>query len=311
MAMSDPISATLGEPSPETRDMARRDGEPSVAVAFGGGGARGIAHIHIVEVLDELGIRPVAISGASIGAIIGAAMASGMMGREIREFALATVGNWSEVASRLWKIRPQTMKEMFRRRGQFGQFDVERILHGFLPEAIPHRFEDLQIPMKIVVTDYYAHCERICDSGDLYNAIGASAAIPAIFCPVLRDGRVMIDGGIYNPVPFDHLQGQADIVIGVDVVGGPCGDPAKVPTRMDAIFGATQLMMQSIIAMKMKSSPPDVLLRPEVSRYGVMDFRRVAEILTSSEPVRDELKRAIDAAFEKHTRNGVQPSERN
>ncbi|AZN73936.1 patatin-like phospholipase family protein [Georhizobium profundi] len=286
-----------------TLDMRRRTSEPTVAVAFGGGGARGIAHIHVVQALNDLDIQPVAISGASIGAIIGSAMAAGMRGREISEFALATVGNWSEVASRLWKMRPQTIAEMFRRkRGQFGQFDIERILHGFLPQAIPQDFADLQIPTKIVVTDYYAQCERICDTGDLYNAIGASAAIPAVFRPVVRGGRVLIDGGIYNPVPYDHLLGLADIVIAIDVTGGPCGNETRIPSRVDAIFGANQLMMQSIISMKLKACPPDIFLRPDVSRFRVLDFPRVAEILAASAPVRDQLKFALDEAFESHAK---------
>lgn len=296
--------SAASDKTPVSKEMALRAGEPSVAIALGGGGARGIAHIHIVEALDELGLRPVVISGASIGAIIGTAMAAGIHGREIRAFALATVGNWSEVASRLWKLRPQTIKEMLSRRGQFGQFDVERILHGFLPEAIPERFEDLQIPTKVIAADYYAQCERVCETGDLYSALAASAALPAIFRPVLRDGRVMIDGGLYNPVPFDHLKGLADIVIGIDVVGGPCGDPAKIPTRMDAIFGANQLMLQSIISMKLKTAPPDIFLRPKVSRFRIMDFPRAAEILEASEPVREELKYALDAAIEQRARDG-------
>jgi NTE family protein len=270
-----------------TTQTARGDGGPSVAIAFGGGGARGLAHIHIVEAMDEMGIRPVAISGASIGGIIGAAMAAGMRGKDIREFTLATVGS---------------VKEMLTRRVSVGQFDVERILGGFLPSAIPRRFEQLSIPTKIVVTDYYAQCECVCESGDLYNALGASAAIPAVFRPVLRNGRVMIDGGIYNPVPFDHLKGLADIVIGVDVVGGPCGSPDKVPSRLDAMFGANQLMMQSIIAMKLKADPPEVFLRPLVSRFRVMDFLRASEILQASEPVKDELKRALEAAMERASR---------
>jgi NTE family protein len=281
---------------------ARHAEEPTVAIALGGGGARGIAHIHIVEALDSMGIRPVAISGASIGAIIGAAMASGMSGLEIREFALATIGKRAEIASRLWKLRPQTMKELFSGKGRLGQFDIERILHGFLPEAIPETFEDLLIPTKIVVTDYYAQCECVCETGDLYNAIGASAAIPVLFRPVTRDGRVMIDGGIYNPVPFDHLKGTADIVVGVDVVGGPSGDCDKVPGWRDAMFGATQLMMQSIITMKLKTAPPDIFLRPEVSKYRVMEFLHADQILESSKAVGDELKYALDAAFERHRR---------
>ena len=78
-------------------------GDKTAAVAFGGGGARGIAHIHIIEVLDELGIKPVAISGTSIGAIMGAAMASGMSGLELREYVAETTGKPSNIASKLWK----------------------------------------------------------------------------------------------------------------------------------------------------------------------------------------------------------------
>ncbi len=78
---------------------------PSVAVAFGCGGARGLAHIHIIEALDELGIRPVAIAGASIGSIMGAAMAAGMSGAEIRDYTLATVGNRPAVLNKI--LEPQ------------------------------------------------------------------------------------------------------------------------------------------------------------------------------------------------------------
>lgn len=279
-------------------EMASRS-DPTVALALGGGGARGLAHIHVVEVLDELGVRPVAIAGASIGAIVGAGMASGMEGLAIRDFALTTFGKRSELASRLWRLRPHSLKEVLSPRGRFGQFDVERILRCFLPDVIPDRFEDLKTPMKIVVTDFYDQCERLCETGDLFTAIGASAALPAIFRPVLRDGRVLIDGGIYNPVPFDHLEGLADIVIGVDVVGGPAGEAGRIPSWMDAVFGASQLMMQSIIALKLKAGPPDIFLRPEVGRFGVMDFMRVEELLSSTSAIRDELKFGLDAAIER------------
>ncbi len=137
-----------------------------------------------------------------------------------------------------------------------GQFNIERVLKAFLPEAVPLRFSDLALPLKIIVTDYYGQTERVCESGDLYKALAASCALPAVFMPVKIDGRVMIDGGIYNPIPFDHLRGLADIVVAVDVVGGPDGDGETIPSRIDSLFGATQLMMQSIITMKMQAGAP-------------------------------------------------------
>ncbi|MCP4315663.1 MAG: patatin-like phospholipase family protein [Hyphomicrobiales bacterium] len=279
-------------------------GDPTVAVAFGGGGARGFAHIHIIEVLDELGIRPVAISGASIGAIMGAAMASGMSGTDIRAYTLATLGKRREVISRIWKARPSGVGNVFSGGFRLGQFSIERILAAFLPVIFPTTFEELDIPTKVVVTDFYAQQEAVCSSGDLMNAVSASAAIPALFRPVLMNDRYMIDGGISNPVPFDHLAGLADVIIGVDVVGGPGGDATERPSTTDLMFGASQLMMQSIITMKLKSGRPDIFLRPDVSRFRVLDFFRADDVLTVSAGIREELKHALDAIFTYHIKNG-------
>ncbi len=275
---------------------------PSVAVAFGGGGARGLAHIHVIEVLDELGIRPVAIAGSSIGAIMGVAMAAGMRGEEIRAYALATLGNGTEVLSRFWRLRPASMRDMMSDGFRIGQFDVERILKAFLPERIPHGFDRLSVPMKVVATDYYANAEAVIEHGEIYGALSASAAMPVVFRPVRHNGRVMVDGGISNPVPFDHLRGLADIVIAVDVVGTPAGDPARFPARLDSLFGATQLMMQSIVRLKMREAPPDIMLRPEVSRFRVLDFLKASDILKGSGGVRDDLKRELDRVLAKRAK---------
>lgn len=268
---------------------------PTVAVAFGGGGARGLAHIHVIEALDELGIRPVAIAGSSIGAIMGAGMAAGMTGQDIRDFVLRTVGNRREVVNRLWSLRPMTIQEVVSNGFRVGQFNLERILKAFLPDTLPETFEDLQIPFSVTATDYYGQSEVTIASGDLTRALAASAALPAVFMPVRLDGRVMIDGGIFNPVPFDHLIGKADIVIGIDVVGGPEGEDQQMPNRIDSLFGASQLMMQSIINEKLKTQSPDIFLKPNVNRFKVLDFLRAADVLEASADIKDDFKRALDA----------------
>ncbi|MBP1883131.1 patatin-like phospholipase family protein [Sinorhizobium mexicanum] len=271
---------------------------PSVALALGGGGARGLAHIHIIEALDEMGIRPVAIAGSSIGAMMGAGMAAGMRGEEIRHHVLSTVGHRGEVLNRLWQLRPVSLAEAVASGFHFGQFNIERVLKAFLPEAIPSRFSDLVIPLKVMATDYYGQTERVCESGDLHKALAASAALPALFKPVKIDGRVMIDGGIYNPIPFDHLRGLADIVAAIDVVGGPDGNGRTIPSRLDSLFGASQLMMQSIIAMKMKNGAPDILLRPDVGRFRVLDFLRAHEVLAATAGTKEQFKRALSERIE-------------
>lgn len=271
---------------------------PRIAVALGGGGARGLAHIHVIEVLDELGLKPVAVSGASIGAIIGAGVAAGLTGRDIRDYCTATLGNNALVLAKLWALRPASMREMGGLR--LGQFNLERILDAFLPQAIPEDFQNLVLPLTIVATDYYGQREMLIESGPLRQAIAASAAIPALFRPVTIGGRVMIDGGIFNPIPYETLMDKADIVIGVDVIGAPEGDGTHVPNRLDSLFGASQLMMQANMALKLKIAPPHILLRPPVNRFRVLDFLKVSEVLSATEGVREELKRALDSAITAH-----------
>jgi NTE family protein len=271
---------------------------PTVAVAFGGGGARGLAHIHIIETLDELGIRPVAISGSSMGAIMGAGMAAGMSGAEIREHALTTVGNKTAVVARIWGLRPATVRDAVAKGIRIGQFNLERILKAFLPAELPARFEDLLVPMKVITTDYYGQNEVIIEDGELFPALAASSAIPAVFMPVRLRGRVMIDGGISNPVPYEPLMDLADIVVGIDVVGAPEGDGTHIPNRMESIFGSGQLMMQTAISLKLKLCQPHIFLRPAVGRTGVMDFLKARDVLAMSVGVKDELKFALDREIE-------------
>ncbi|MCB1383968.1 MAG: patatin-like phospholipase family protein [Notoacmeibacter sp.] len=265
---------------------------PRIAVAFGGGGARGLAHIHVIRELDALGIRPVAISGSSIGAIMGSAMAAGMTGDAIFDHARSVLSDKAEAASRLWRSRPASFSEMMSKGIRFSQFNIENILRSFLPGTIPATFEELSIPLTVTATDYYGHSLTLFREGELLSAVAASAAIPALFRPVKRDGRLLIDGGIYNPVPFDVFGDAADIVIAIDVVGAP-EETGKHPSSIDFMFGATQLMMQSIITMKTATHPPAILLRPPVSKFRALDFLKIEQVLAITEPVRRDLRSAI------------------
>lgn len=270
---------------------------PTFAVAFGGGGARGLAHIHAIEALDELGIRPVSIAGSSIGAIMGAGMAAGMTGKEIHHYARSVLGRRSEVAARVWQARPGTFTEMMEGGIKVSQFNIERVLKAFLPHQIPATFEELEIPLRVTATDFFGHKLAVFTEGELNSALAASAAVPAVFSPVKRDGKLLIDGGIYNPVPFDLLENDADIVIAIDVVGAPTNGRRKKPNSMDLMFGATQLMMQSIIAGKLEHSRPEIFVRPPVSRFRVLDFLKIDAVMAETVAIKDELKRAVEAAF--------------
>ncbi len=269
-----------------------------VALVLGGGGARGLAHVHVLQAFDDLGIRPVVIAGSSIGAIMGAAYASGMSAREIEEHCLNVFGNRTEVMSRLWKLRPQTLRSMFLEvLPRLGELNIESVLRAFLPPDFPGTFAQLQIPLKLTATDFFGNSLTVIEDGDLLLAMAASAAIPAIFRPVMINGRVHIDGGIANPVAFDLVEAPNRIVVAVDVVGMPQGDGFTPPKRIEAAFGASQLMMQSLIEMKLRLHKPDILIRPEANEFRVLDFLHARKIIERTRGTREETRQKLDAVL--------------
>src|SRR5690606_29418189 len=219
----------------------------------------------------------------------------GMSGREIGHHARNVLGRPAEVASRVWRSRPGGFSQMFENGLRLGQFDITRILAAFMPAALPGSFEELAIPLQVTATDFFANEEVVFSSGELIPAIAASAAIPALFRPIRRDGRLLVDGGVTNPVPFDLVRERADIVIAVDVVG-PAANGRTHPGSVELVLGASQIMMQSIIALKLREWRPDILLRPPVSRFGILDFLKIEQVLADTMPIRDEFKQAVDAA---------------
>jgi NTE family protein len=267
----------------------------TIALALGGGGARGIAHVHVLRAFDDMGIKPVLVAGSSIGSLVGAGYASGMSGAEIEAYFLETFSNRTKVLSKLWKLRSNPISSLMPgNEAPFGQMDIEKVLEVFLPQSLPKTFDQLQIPLLVTGTDYYGNTLKVMSSGRLLPAIAASAAIPVMFKPVRVDGRILIDGGINNPLPFDLLDGNNHLTVAVDVVGLPRGDDTKLPGRIDAGFGASQLMMQSITELKLAKSPPDLFLRPNVDKYRVMDFLKVVEIVRTTKPIYDETRHGLE-----------------
>jgi NTE family protein len=272
-----------------------------IGLALGGGGARGLAHIHVLSAFDDLGIRPAHIAGSSIGAIIGAAYASGMSGADIHAFALESFATSRSIAGRIWATRPPSFAEFWADGGvRFGQLNILRILSAFLPKGMHENFEDLPIPLTVIATDFYGRRELAIQSGELISALAASAALPAIFRPVRREGLVLIDGGIYNPLPFDQLRGRVGLIVASDVNGGPSSaQPDRLPSPFEALIGASQLMQQSITETRLRVCPPDILLRPSVDGYGVLDFLKTKAILDGTASLREEVKRLVGPLLEK------------
>lgn len=266
-----------------------------VSLALGGGGARGLAHIVVLEALDDLGIQPREISGTSIGAIVGAGYASGLSGNDIRKAVLALFSNRGKTIQLLWQMRGKRVLPKM----SLTDVDPLLVLNTFVGDLIPQDFDALKIPLTVVATDFYGWSEKIFKTGDLRQAVAASIAIPVLFSPVRIDGRILVDGGFVNPLPFDHLPPE-DLCIAVDVVGGPkapsvedAGQHPPMPAMKEMIFGSTQLLMQSIVSEKLKSRSPTILFRPQIEEFGVLDFLDANEILEAAERDRDTIKRTI------------------
>jgi len=278
------------------RKLGKAQSQPSVAIALGGGGARGLGHIVALEALDEMGIAPVAISGTSIGAIVGAAYAARMEAKQIRDHAQSVLRNRTEVMGKLLRARVGRFADLvLRGRGNPVLLDGEICLDLFWPEAVPDFFDELSIPLHVVATDFHNRREVVIANGALGPAVAGSMAIPGLIKPVEFDGRVLIDGGAVDPLPYDLLFDHADIVVAVDVTFGGRVRERRMPTPFESMFGAAQIMQGAITAQKLKMRPPDILVRPAVEQFGVLDFFRVGQILRAAEGAKDELKRKLSA----------------
>lgn len=267
----------------------------TVGVALGGGGARGLAHIAIFEALDELGVKPVAIAGTSIGALVGAAYASGMSGKEMRRYMLSLAHNRPEMIRRIIAARVGGLTSIFQ--ATFGNpmlVDAAKFCALFLPESIPDDFAALTMPLTVVATDLYARAEAPFQQGALRPALAASMAVPGLIRPIELGGRVFVDGGAVNPLPFEHVRGKADVTIAVDISGPPEGRYG-IPDPFETVFATLQVMGSTIVAEKLRHWTPEIMVRPNVRSFRLLDFFHASAVLRAAEPAKDELKRKLEA----------------
>jgi NTE family protein len=266
------------------------------ALALGSGGARGLAHIAVIEALDAMGVKPVAIAGTSIGALIGAAYAAGMTGHDIRHHVLAIAHARGELRRRFMKARVGTLSDLFAGAlSRATQMDAEKACAQFLPDAVPADFAALKIPLTVMATDLHRREEAPLSSGALRPALAASIAIPGLFQPVIREGRVLIDGGTTNPVPYDTLAGRADVVVAVDVFGAPMTERDDMPGLWESLYITVLVMGSAILAAKLRHAAPDLVIRPNVSPFRGMDFSQASSIIRSAETATAEMKEKLGA----------------
>lgn len=263
----------------------------SVGIALGGGGAKGLAHIAILDVLDELDVDVVAISGTSIGAIIGTLYASGMSAAEIRQAIdslLATPRSLEEAleAKRLFGWLELLSPELGRKHLlQADAFISElRELLGL------ENFEELKIPMHVVAADFWNRKEVVFSTGPIMPAVAASFCLPGVFKPVVIDDMVLVDGGSVNPVPFDLIRDRCDILIAVDVLGNRIPKDDPIPTFMEALFNTFQIAEKTIVIQKLKSHAPDLYIEPAIDNVKVLEFQKAEQIYQQTAPECRRLK---------------------
>jgi NTE family protein len=282
---------------------------PRIGLALGGGGARGLAHIVMLEAFDDLGIKPSIISGTSIGAIYGAAYASGLSGRDIRAHTKEVLSQRFGLVRDLFAARSQPFQRLLNPfAARTSILDPLAVLELVMPKGVKSTFSDLEIPLKIVASDFYDQEPVIFTDGPLRRAVAASMALPVIFQPVMFEGRALIDGGLTNPLPFDLLLNDARIVVAIDVTGVPVPDPNRMsPTAFEALFASAFLFESTIVKEKLKVSQPDILISAGTSQYQVLDFLKVDEILAAAEPAKERLKAQLDRVLSVETLPQIEP----
>jgi len=249
-----------------------------VGLALGGGAARGLAHIGVLSVLEERGIPIDYIAGTSAGSVVGALYAAGLSLREIR------------LASE--KIRWRNLLRLtVPREGVV----AARGLEEYLDRLIGGRtFEQLGIPFAAVSVDIITGEVVVLREGRVAEAVRASCAIPGIFSPVRRDGRLLVDGGLLNNLPSDVVREMgAEIVIGVDVNGDP--PPARMP------MGIFQIVIRSIEIMQWagyqcRKDQADLVIRPKMEAFSLLDLDHQDEYIACG---REAAEKALGPVLEK------------
>ncbi len=272
------------------RDTSPRAGNSRIGLALGAGGANGLAHIEMLEVLENMNLRPHRIAGSSIGAVIGAMFASGMSATDIRELVnKAFVADDHDLVSALLSDQATNWLDFVELEvGNGGLLDSKRILSHFYHSIGTSSFEGLDIRLDIVAGDLWEKEQVVLNSGRLLPAVQASMAIPGIFEPVKIDARVLIDGGTVNPVPWDLLFEDCDIVIAVDVSGIRSRPESGDSGYFEILFNSVKVMQNSIVNEKMRYRKPDIFIAPQIKDIRALEFYNAATVFEQAKPAKEQ-----------------------
>ncbi len=271
-----------------------------IGLALGGGGVRGFAHVPVLKALDDLGLRPSIIAGTSMGAIIGSMYASGLSGESLLKMVHEHSVLRDDGLRDIYDKRDSLLEWMnvftpAKERG--GIIKAEGLFKLFMDEIKCDTFEELKTPLTVIAADYWSAEEVVFNKGKLLPAIQASMAVPGVYPPVTLDGRVLIDGGVVNLVPYDHVAPHCDVTIAVDVGGSRFPDETPVPNVMESLLGTIDVMQEAMLNNKLKNHPPDIFIHPEIKGIRMMDFTGIEDVLEQSQPAVDEMVEKLKALY--------------
>ena len=280
--------------------MKSMEKQPKIGLALGGGGARGLAHIGVLKVLEREGVPVDLLAGTSMGGVIAAAYAAGLTTADLEEEALR-MSRWRNLLPLVDRSLPG-----------LGLVKGVRVRDYFFQHFGDKTFADLSIPTELVAVDLLTGEEVDLNCGSVADAVRATVSLPGVLAPVRLGGHLLVDGGLLNNVPADVVRRMgADVVIAVDVsarlngVSGLLeaesqGAPLlPVPLIIETLQRSLVIMEDWTLKHRLAEARPEVLIQPgvEESPVSIADFRRAAEVITigeaAAEAILPHLRQAI------------------
>ena len=270
--------------------MKKNNNKLKVGLALGGGGARGLSHIGVLNILSDAGIKIDYIAGTSIGAMIGAFYAFSKNSKDIESLALST--DWKKV---LTLIDPTIHQ------GILNGDKVKQYIKDFMGDK---SFSDLQIPLAIVATDLKTAESVVFKKGNVILALRASISLPLIFKPVMIKNRILSDGGLSVPIPVDVVRDMgADIVIAVNL------DNIYMFENDSDDFGFYKIANNSINILRYHLANSNVknadfVINPKVARFGIGQFLDAKDIIKEGEKAtKKEINKILKIINKNESRN--------
>ncbi|RKG52703.1 patatin-like phospholipase family protein [Acinetobacter cumulans] len=280
-------SATLAEAhvvpnQVDFKKLKQQNNRPIVALVLGSGGARGYAHIGVIQVLEQHGIRPDFIVGTSAGSIVGSIYASGKSADELRDIAL--------------NMKPADVREI--RLDKKGVLDGKKV-EDYVNTQVDHvPLEKLKIPMYVVATELQEGHKVVFNAGNTGQAVRASVSIPSMFIPAVIQKQEYVDGGLVSPVPVDTARELgADIIIAVDILAKPIHTETS---NVWGLFNQNINIMQFYLA-KEEMKRADVVIQPDLrEKAHIFDVKGREATMQAGVEAADEKLNEISLAYAKH-----------